>query len=167
MIRGARYVLQAIFYAAFAVFVAWFATEPAYQYANLSMASVKVSLSHAADRVQPCVQLTAEEIAELAANMRRTETCERERLPVVLEMDVDGERAFELVAPASGLWNDGPASIYERFDLTPGVHEISVRLRDTARTEGWDYERSEVVTLEAGRYFTVTFKAETGGFNFR
>jgi hypothetical protein len=82
-------------------------------------------------------------------------------------MDVDGERVVELIAPASGLWNDGPASIYERFDLPPGEHRFSVRLRDTARTEGWDYERSGVVTLEAGRYFTVTFKAETGGFNFR
>jgi hypothetical protein len=167
MSSAARYLLQLTLYAAFAVFVAWFATEPQYQYADASMASVKLSLSHAADRVKPCVPLTPEEIAELAANMRRSETCERERLPVILEMDVDGERVVELIAPASGLWNDGPASIYERFDLPPGQHRISVRLRDTARAEGWDYERSGVVTLEAGRYFTVTFKAETGGFNFR
>jgi hypothetical protein len=32
---------------------------------------------------------------------------------------------------------------------------------------GWDYTHTEDVTLVAGRYLTVTFRAETGGFNFR
>ena len=99
--------------------------------------------------------------------MRRTEACERERLPLVIELDVDGEAVINLTAQPSGLWNDGPASVYERFDVAPGPHTISVRLRDTARTEGWDYEKTGNVVLEPGRYFTVTFKQATGGFNFR
>jgi hypothetical protein len=131
------------------------------------MASVKLSLSHAAELVAPCVQLTPEQIAELAANMRRTEACERERLPLILELDVDGEVLISLTAQPSGLWNDGPASIYERFELEPGSHRISVRLRDSARSTGWDYELTEDVVLEPGRYFSVTFKQATGGFRFR
>ncbi|MGI9261476.1 MAG: hypothetical protein ACR2QR_05555 [Woeseiaceae bacterium] len=158
---------QAAAYLAFAAFVAWFAASPAYHYADAEMASVKLSLSHAAERVEPCVQLTPEQIAEFAANMRRTEACERERLPLILEMDVDGETAISLVAQPSGLWNDGPASIYERFEIEPGTHRISVRLRDTARNEGWDYELTEDVVLEPGRYFSVTFQQATGGFKFR
>ena len=126
-----------------------------------------MSLSHAAERVEPCVQLTQEEIAELAANMRRTETCERERLPLVLEVDIDGETVVGIEAEPSGLWNDGPASIYERFEVAPGEHVVAARLRDTARTNGWDYETTETVDLLPGRYFTITFRSENGGFNFR
>ena len=163
----AKLLLQGIVYVLFAAGIGYLATRPAYHYADPGMASIKVSLSHAADRVEPCVQLTPEEIAELAANMRRTEACERERLPVILEMDIDDAPSLRIVAEPSGLWGDGPASIYERFAVQPGRHRVSVRLRDTARETGWDYEASQDVILQPGRYFTVTFKPETGGFNFR
>ena len=159
--------LQVVAYAAFAALLGYFATMPRYQYSNPGMAGVKISLSHPADRVEECVQLTQEQIAELAANMRTTEACERQRLPLFLELDVDGNRVLELEAPPSGLWGDGPASVYERFNLEPGSHEISIRMRDTERTEGWDWTKTGNVVLEPGRYFTVTFKAATGGFNFR
>lgn len=162
-----RLALQAIAYAAFAVMLGYFATHPPYQYGNADQASIKVSLSHAADRVKPCKQLTQEEIAELAANMRRSESCERERLPLILELDLDGDTVFRITAQPSGLWNDGPSSIYERFEVPPGEHVIAARLRDTARTEGWDYTASKTVELQPGRYFTITFRPETGGFSFR
>jgi len=167
MVDIARYGAQAVAYIVFALLLAYFATMPPYRYAEPAMASVKVSLSHAAARVKPCVQLTPEQIAEFAANMRRTESCERERLPLELELDIDGKSVLRLTAAPTGLWNDGPASVYERFDVAPGPHRVTARIRDTARTEGWDYERSDTVTLEAGRYFTVTFKADNGGFSFR
>jgi hypothetical protein len=160
-------LFQAALYVAFAAGLGWFASNPSYRYADPAMASVKVSLSHAADRVEPCVQLTPEQIAKLAMNMKQTEACERERLPLHIEIDIDGDTLFSLQAEPTGLWSDGPSSVYERFDVAPGAHRVTARLRDTARTDGWDYERSDNVFLEAGRYFTVTFKAETGGFNFR
>ena len=166
-LRWYAYPLQPAAYLAFAAVVGYFATMPEYRYADPAQASIKVSLSHAADRVKPCVPLTPEQIAELAANMRRTETCERQRLPVILELAIDGATVLATEAPPSGLWGDGPSSVYERFAAPPGHHRVSVRLRDTARAEGWDYEKTGDVTLEAGRYFTITFKAETGGFSFR
>mgnify|MGYP001827343039 FL=1 len=162
-----RFLLQGAAYAAMAAVLGYFATLPPYQYANAQKASVKVSLSHAANRIKPCVQLTQEEISEFAANMRRTETCERERLPLILEVEIDGETLLSLQAEPSGLWNDGPASIYERFEVAPGAHTIAARLRDTTRTEGWDYASEETVELRPGRYFTITFRPENGGFNFR
>lgn len=162
-----RFLLQGAAYVAIAVLLGYFATLPPYQYGDAQKASVKVSLSHAAERVKPCVQLTQEEIAEFAANMRRTVHCERQRLPLILELDIDGEAVLSLQAEPSGLWEDGPASIYERFEVTPGEHTFSARLRDTARTEGWDYASKQTVELQPGRYFTITFKPETGGFKFR
>ena len=167
MTNALRYLLQVIAYAAFAILVGYLSFWPRYQYASADVAVVKLSLSHATHRVVPCVELTPQQVAELAPNMRRTMSCERQRLPLTLQLSVDGEIAFEHVSLASGLWEDGPASIYQRFDLEPGVHTIMVRLRDTAREDGWDYTHTEDVTLIAGRYMTITFKAENGGFAFR
>ena len=167
MRNALRILLQFVAYAALAATLGYFATQPPYQYADAGEASIKVSLSHATERIKPCKQLTQEEIAELAMNMRRTETCERERLPLVLELDIDGVTVVSMTAAPSGLWNDGPASIYERFEVAPGEHVIAARLRDTARADGWDYTTTETVELQPGRYFTITFKPETGGFSFR
>ena len=162
-----RIVLQAVTYAAFAVFVGYLSASPAYDYADPAMATIKLSLSHAANRVKPCVRLTPEQIAELAPNMRRPESCERQRLPLTVELEIDGETAANIEAPPSGLWSDGPASIYERFEVEPGMHTLTARLRDSDRSEGWDYTHTENAMLVSGRYFTVTFRAETGGFSFR
>ena len=162
-----RIALQVVAYAAFATVVGYFSASPAYDYADPGKATIKLSLSHAADRVTPCVRLTPEQMAELAPNMRRPESCERQRLPLTVELDIDGETVAVVEAPPSGLWSDGPASVYERFEVDPGSHTITARLRDSSRSEGWDYVHAEEATLIAGRYFTITFRAGTGGFSFR
>ena len=167
MKRFLRLLLQFVLFVAFAVFVHYFSSLPGYEYAPPNLATVKLSLSHAAERVEPCVQFTIEEIAEMPLDERRPAHCERERLPLTIELEVDGEIVVHIEALPLGLRKDGPGSIYERFALEPGTHLITARLRDSLRAEGWDYTHSVSVELLAGRYFTVTFKAETGGFIFR
>lgn len=167
MARTTRLIVQASAYATFAVIVGLLSSWPAYDYAAGDAAVVKLSLSHAAARSRPCVRLTPEELAELAPNMRRPERCERERLPLVVELEIDGDLVLRVEAPPSGLWNDGPASVYERLEFEPGIHEVTARLRDSARSGGWDYSHTEAVRFERGRYFSVTFRAESGGFKFR
>ena len=162
-----RILLQIILYAAFAFVIGWLSILPPYQYASGNMATIKLSLSHATERVEPCVKFTPEEMAKLAPNMRRPMKCVRARLPLTIEIDIDGSSTVQLVAQPSGLWDDGAASVYERFDVAPGQHRIAARLRDSARTDGWDYTYSEDVTLEPGRYFTISFRPETGGFHYR
>jgi hypothetical protein len=162
-----RYLVQFAAFVTFALFVGYFSASPPYQYAQAESAVVKLSLSHATDRVVPCTLLTPEEIAALAPNMRRSESCVRARLPLGIELDIDGQNVLSMQAQPTGLWGDGPASIYQRFDLPPGQYRMEVRLRDTARTEGWDYTLVEDVTLTAGRYLTITFRAENGGFKIR
>ncbi len=167
MRKAVRYVLQAIAYAAFAFVVGYLSFWPRYDYASPESATVKLSLSHATERVKPCVQLTPQQIAELAPNMRRSQSCERKRVPLLIELEFDGDVMIQLQAEPSGLWGDGPASVYERFDMVPGTHRISVRMRDSAQADTWDYTHTEDVVLEAGRYLTITFKAENGGFRIR
>ena len=150
MDRTARILVQVVAYTAFAAFTGYLSASPAYHYAAAGNATVKLSLSHAAERVKPCVRLTPEEIAALAPNMRRPEKCERERLPLTVELDIDGETVARVIALPSGLWNDGPASVYERFEVAPGPHRVVVKLRDSSRADGWDYTHAEDVTLPAG-----------------
>jgi len=167
MAKVYRVTLQALADLGLMAIIAYLSASPAYDYASSDMAAIKLSLSHAADRVKPCVRLTPAQIAELAPNMRRAEQCERERLPLTVRLEIDGELLAEIEAPPSGLWKDGPASVYERFEVEPGRHAIMAKLRQSARPDGWDFTYSEEVTLEAGRYFTITFRAESGGFRFR
>ena len=162
-----RVMLQLPAYAAFAAVLGYLSLWPRYDYASPRRATVKISISHATSHVKPCVRLTPAEIAALPPNMRRPEQCERKRLPLIMELAIDGTVMLQREAQPSGLWGDGPASVYERFEAQPGQHRITARLRDTARTTGWDYTHTQDVNLRAGRYFTVTFKAETGGFVFR
>ncbi len=160
-------VVQVLLYGVFAAFVGYFSIAPSYRYADAGLATLKLSLSHAADRVVECVKLTPDQINERARRGEPLNECERERLPLTVELDVDGETVLRVTAAPSGLWNDGPASVYERIEIDPGPHTITARLRDSARHEGWDYEHTETVVLEPARYFTVTFRAETGGFAYR
>ena len=88
-------------------------------------------------------------------------------MPLTIELEIDGVVVFRDEPRPSGLWNDGPASVYERVDVEPGPHTITARLRDSKRDAGWDYSHTDAVVLRPGRYFTITFRAETGGFRYR
>lgn len=162
-----KMVVQVAAYAAFAALIGALSAWPAYEYRPADVTVVKLSLSHAANRVEPCVTLTPKEVAELAPNMRQAQRCGRERLPLTIELEIDGQLLLRLEAPPSGLWNDGPASVYETFEVLPGEHTVTARLRDSARVNGWDFSATTRATFEPGRYFTVTFAPENGGFEFR
>ncbi len=160
-------VAQLLLYTVFAAFVGYLSVAPTYQYADPELAVIKLSLSHAADRVEECVKLTPQQINERAIRGEPINECERARLPLAVELDVDGTTLLSLAAFPSGLWDDGPASVYERLAIAAGAHTITARLRDSARETGWDYEYSEQVNLAPGRYFTITFRGDNGGFEFR
>ena len=157
---------QAIAYALFAVAIGYFATRPAYTHLDPDKALIKLSFSHAGQRKGDCRRLTPEELAELAPNMRRPLDCPRERLPLRVELLLDGETLFRGALPPSGLAGDGASTVYRKFPVTSGQHRLTARLRDTARTEGFDYESERDVVLDPRQIFVVDFKAALGGFIF-
>ena len=113
-------IAQALLYALFAAGLGYFSLSPAYQYSDANKASIKVSFSHAATRVEECVKLTPQEINDRALAGEPISECERERLPIRLELEIDGAVVYYVDAEPSGLWNDGPAAVYLRFDIDPG-----------------------------------------------
>lgn len=167
MVKVLRYFGQAVFYGAFALFIGYFSTSPAYVHVPPDQAVVKVSFSHAGQPVQPCRTRTKEELERLPPNMRTPMDCVRERSPVTFEFDLDGQRLYSVSAQPRGLSRDGAASLYRRITVPAGEHRLAARLKDSVLVEGFNYEHSETVTLVPGQIFVVDFNARKGGFVFK
>src|SRR5690606_16140833 len=102
---------QALLYGCFAVAIAAFSRWPVYHPLAADMAQIKVSFIHHGARLADCRPYTAEELATLAPNMRRTTKRERERSPVSIEVDLDGQTVLSHVSAPSRLSRDGASTI--------------------------------------------------------
>ncbi len=166
MDRMVRYLAQILMYGLFAAVVGYFSDTPAYVHHDPDKALIRLSFSHAGEHKVECRRRTPEEIAALAPNMRRPFDCPRERIPLVVELVLDGELLYHGVLPPSGLAGDGASTVYQRFEVASGQHRLIVRLRDSRREQGFDYEREELVALRPRQNFVIDFRPQTGGFVF-
>jgi hypothetical protein len=161
-----RLILQGLIYALVATGLIGFSAGPAYTHMDPGLALVKLSFSHAGQRKEDCRQLTPAEIAALPPNMRRPESCGRERVPLRVELDMDGDPLLRAVLLPSGLASDGAATVYHRFPVAAGRHEFVARLRDSRRSDGFDYEGSAVLELVPQQNLAIDFQPDAGGFLF-
>lgn len=162
-----RYGLQAGILALVIGALSVLANWPSYRQSPEDTAVLKLSFSHGASRLADCRRRTPEELAKLPPNMRKPLECERGRKPLYVELDLDGRTIYQASLPPSGLSGDGPSRVYRRFVIPAGKHEISARMRETARTEGFDYQKTDVVTLAADQSLVVDFHPAAQGFVFR
>lgn len=160
---GGQFVVIVALFAA----VAAFSDRPVYRQIPYGSGIVMLSFVHGSDRRAECRRLTPEEIAKLPPNMRRVEVCPRRRRPVEVELDVNARIIYRASLPPTGIAGDGPSRVYERFVLPAGRYHIAVRMRDTARTEGFDHARSERIELGPDQLFVIDYRAATGEFVFR
>ncbi len=167
MTSAARYLAQIALYVLVAATLGYFSAAPSYTHFPTDQAMVRLSFTHGADPVGPCRQLTTEEIGQLAPNMRVPTVCPRERLPVLVELELDDTLLYRAELPPTGLNSDGPSRAYEAFAVPPGRHTLTARLRDSDRSEGFDYDASTEVDLVPGRHLVIDFRADIGGFVFR
>ncbi len=140
---------------------------PPYDQTTKDSGVVMLSFVHGADRKGECRRLTPEEIAKLPANMRRVQDCPRGRRSIYVELDVDGRSAYRADLQPTGIAGDGPSRVYQRFVLPAGKHDVAVRMRDTARSDGFDHERRESVELSADQMLVIDYRPESGSFIFR
>lgn len=159
-------VIQLITYLAFAILVGYFSSNPEYEFLDPDMALLKISFSHAGERKEECRRLTQEELEAMAPNMRRPLECRRERVPILIEVILDGKTLYKEQVPASGLSHDGASTVYERFRVTAGEHRLVIRMWDSRGNEGFDHERSADIELKPGQNFVIDFNKDAGGFVF-
>ncbi|MFQ5634864.1 MAG: hypothetical protein ACE5G3_06000 [Gammaproteobacteria bacterium] len=155
-------IAQALAYVAFAAGIGYLSASPTYRHADPAQAVISVVISHPTQRIGECRKMTQEELAEVALNMRRPEECPRARHKLYLELLLDDELLFSGAAEPSGLWNDGPASIYGKFPAEAGAGRLVARLRDSGRDSGFDYERGAQIELRPRQNFVVDFTTLNG-----
>lgn len=147
--------------------VATFASGPGYRYFGADEALVKLSITHATQRLEACHKRSAEELAKLPPNMRAANQCSRERVPMELAIDVDGRRLMVAVAQPAGLSKDSASSIYRLFRVPAGTHTVAVHMRESARPEGYDFTAEKVVDLKPHAVLVVDFDDDAAAFRFR
>jgi len=160
-----RYLVQAVFAALTMAMIGYLSHRPVYYPIAANEAVIKVSFSHPGERKDQCGKLTKEQMKGMTAKERvRSTLCSRERLPVTLKITLDGKPIFEQTKDPGGLSKDGKSIFYHRTTVPAGPHEIEVKMRDSARTEGFDYARTDKVVLEPGQNHVIVFDEENGSF---
>lgn len=160
-----RFVGQASAYLAFVAIIVYLSASPSYQHVEPDDAVVRLVISHATVKIGECRELSTEEFAELAPNMRRPTECPRERHDLFIELLLDDELLYSGRESPTGLWRDGPSNVYRKFTVASGAHHLLVRLRDSGRASGFDYEHAEEIELKPLQNFVVGFRSSTG-FSF-
>ena len=162
-----QYTGQALLYAAFAAAIGTLASWPNHTQLPANSAQIKLAFNHSGARVEDCRKLTAQELSKLPSNKRKPNDCSRERVPVAIQLMIDGNLLYDAVLQPSGLSSDGQARTYQKFTVSAGKHVILARLRDSKRAEGFDYESRFEGELSSRQNLAIDFKAEQGGFLFR
>lgn len=167
MIKGMKILGQLGLYALFALVLGYFSTEPVYVNTTPEESVIRLTFNHAGQLREKCRKFTAEEIAKMPPNMRQAMDCPRERLPVQVEMLLDDKQVHHSVTEASGLWKDGEAVINEKFIIPSGRHHLVIRMRDSKREQGFDYEKSEWIDLKSRQNLVISFIREKHTFVFK
>jgi len=157
-----QYILQALSYAAFMAVVWYFSVAPVYRHIDADQALVVIAFKHAGQLLEECRESTAEELAELPANMRKPMVCPRERSPILLEVMMDGEVLFSKTENPPGLYNDGSVSIYHSARVPTGIHKFDLKLKDSVRSEGYSFTHIEERALESAEILVINFNTEHG-----
>lgn len=158
---------QLLLYGLFAALIGLFSRWPTYRHLAPDQALIKLSFTHASQRAEACRQLDASELAKLPPNMRAPLKCGRARVPVLVEVDIDGAPAVRQLAMPSGLSKDGAAAVYQRLSVAAGSHRIAVRLKNSPGSGGFDYRREQEVRLAPAQVLVIDFDAEKGGITLQ
>ena len=166
MKQALRIAAQLLLYVPLMALIGYFSTQPRFSVLAPDEALVRLSFIHAAERREPCRTRSAEELAKLPPNMRAAQDCPRERAPVLVELEVDGEVVLRREVQPAGLKRDGNATLYHRQPLPAGKHRVVARLRDRPGS-GFNFEKEQTLDLAPGQALLIDFVAAKGGFVFR
>ena len=154
-----KYAAQFVAYAAFMLLLGVLSIRPELRLLADDEAIVSLSFSHAANRVGECRRLSQQELLALPPNMRKPDDCPRERHPLRVELEMDGQMLYEATLPPSGLWEDGKSTAYQRIRVGAGTHEFRIRMSDSGNADSFDFENTSTVMLLPAQNMLVYFDA--------
>ena len=157
-----RYALQAVNYTIFMALIWYFATAPSIRVLAEDEAVITIAFAHAGELLEPCQRLSGEELAKLAPNMRKLETCPRERSRVIIEATLDGKTLYSETLQPPGLFSDGGVDVYFSASVPAGKHNFEIKMDDSVRKEGFNHTSSQVVDLIPAQIMLVVFEPEKG-----
>lgn len=166
MARVWRYLGQGLAYALFFLPIGYCSNSPVYVHQPADQATIKISLRHSGQLLGECRQRSAEELANLSAMMRAEEVCPRDRSPLTLELDINGEPALVDTLPPRGLHNDGMAAAYRRLPVPAGKVHLRVRMKDHLGQQDFPYQAEHVVDLQPAQVLVIDFDSQTNSFTF-
>ena len=167
MTRFFRALSQIVLLAGFGWLLAEFATSPTHEFMKPDSAQIKMTFIHKGPTITECRYLTPQELAALPQHMRKPADCPRERLPIRIEVELDSKILFAEDLPPTGLFGDGPASVFAIFNVSPGTHLLEVRLRNSRRETGFDHELVSQISLTPRENLVIDFAASQGGLLLR
>jgi hypothetical protein len=162
-----RYAGQALLYAAFAAFIGYFSASPSFRLLADDEALLRLSLLHAGQPRGDCRARTSEELAKMPPQMRAPLDCPRERSPVQVRIELDGQPVIDETFPPAGLRKDGASAAYRRLPIRAGAHTLRVQLNDDARRTDFPYQREAAVTVAPGQIVLIDFNPAKGGLLIR
>ena len=160
--RPLRFLLQAFNYTIFMAIVWYFATSPSIRILDDDEAVLTIAFAHAGQLREPCHRLSQEELNQLPANMRRLEDCPRERSPVTIEAQLDGEVIYRETLAPPGLFEDGGVDIYYSARISAGVHQLTLAMSDSVREPGFNHHFASEVSVAPARVLLVGFDHASG-----
>jgi len=157
----------AVAWGLFAVSAVVFTIWPRFSQLQEGNAIISLTFSRAGQRVEECRKLSQEELNKLPPNMRKPTDCPRERHPVVVSFNADGQTLYQQSLQPSGFWKDGESTIYYRIEIPAGSHELFIGMNDSGREQGFDFSGQTEFTLAEGQHVVVEFDHLQQTFIFR
>lgn len=124
---------------------------------------LRLSMSIAGARLEPCRELTPEEIARLAANMRAAQACPRARADIRVLLWINADLAIDAIVSPRGWARDGDATLYRRIVLPSGRYRLRVAVNEDARQAAFRHDAEFTRDLRPGQVLTVDFDHERAG----
>lgn len=157
-----RYLLQAFNYSLFMGLVWYFASAPVVTLIGEDEARLTIAFAHAGQLREPCRQLSQEELNLLAPNMRKLDDCPRERSPVTIEAELDGEPFYRAVLQPPGLFGDGGVDVFYSHKIRAGDHRLTLKMNDSVRIDGFNHEFRQGISIEPAQILLVGFDPRKG-----
>jgi len=161
-----RYLGQGLIYFLFITFIGYFSSMPSYTNMPADQALIKLTFTHPGKRLKPFHDTrTKQELAKLSPQLRYAKHS-RERSPMSVKFEMDGQIVYQAEIQPRGLSRDLPSPVYQRFTVPAGKHHFRVRMSDDIHYKGFNYTGEKTIELTPLHTLVIDFDSIRKQFVF-